>query len=85
MSLTILVTGALGQIGGPLLLISKRVLGPTDPSNSVIGVNAYYTFKGGSGVSMRNTHTRLYDNPDNGKVFTWLTGILPASSFVYVN
>src|SRR5262249_42092547 len=73
-----------GDSGGPLLLSSPRALGPMYPSNRVIGVNAYYTFRSGSGVSVRNTHTRLYDNGDDGPIFTWLQGILPEASFVYL-
>jgi hypothetical protein len=70
-----------GDSGGPLLLSSPAANGPTYPTNLVIGVNAYYTFAAGSGVSQRNIHARLNDS---GATFTWLTGILPASSFVYL-
>jgi hypothetical protein len=70
-----------GDSGGPLLLSSPAANGPVYPSNMVIGVNAYYTFRAGSGVSQRNIHARLYDN---GVTLTWLGGILPASSFVYL-
>lgn len=70
-----------GDSGGPLFLSSPVENGPPYPTNMVIGVNAYYTFPDGSGVSAINMHTRLYDY---GPTFLWLEGILPASSFVYL-
>jgi hypothetical protein len=70
-----------GDSGGPLLLSTPRANGPVYPTNMVIGVNAYYTFRSGSGVSLRNIHARLNDS---GVTLTWLSGILPASSFVYL-
>ncbi len=70
-----------GDSGGPLLLSSPRENGPVYPTNMVIGVNAYCTFRAGSGVSLRNIHARLNDS---GVTLTWLTGILPDSSYVYL-
>ncbi len=70
-----------GDSGGPLLLSSPRANGPVYPTNMVIGVNAYYTFRAGSGVSRRNIHARLNDS---GVTLAWLTGILPDSSFVFL-
>jgi secreted trypsin-like serine protease len=69
-----------GDSGGPLLQSSPAADGPTYPRNRVIGVNAYYTFSGASGVSVRNIHARLYDG---GVTQAWLQTVLPASSFIY--